>query len=122
MINMPAVPEFKLARRSRGVCMSKIFITIFGSVLVFGITSVSNAACTQSENQFMGTVVNVRKIVNAIGEISCTYQIQIRSGSESGVCPLRGADAQNLVLLDPKCERKDGDSTSGVLVTKSWIE
>jgi hypothetical protein len=81
----------------------------------------ANATCSQSENQFFGVVRNVQRFTNAIGENSCTYQLAV-NGTPSGVCPLSDGDAEQLVLLDSKCEKKDGDKVSGVLVTKSWIE
>jgi hypothetical protein len=97
-------------------------LSLFALILFMGSFSASaNAKCEQSENQFFGVVRNVQQVRNKIGEVSCTYQLAVQ-GTPSGVCPLSDAQAETLVLLDAKCEKKDGDKVSGILVTKSWIE
>ena len=98
----------------------KTILSLFVLALTFG-TSAAHAACGQSENQFFGVVRNVQKVTNQLGEVTCTYQLTV-DGTPSGVCPLKNSDAETLVLLDAKCEKKNGEKVSGILVTKSWIE
>lgn len=100
----------------------KTTLSLFAFALTLGTLSpAAQAACDQSENQFFGTVRNVQKVTNQLGEVSCTYQLNV-AGTPSGVCPLKDSDAQALVLLDAKCTKKNGDAVSGILVTKTWIE
>jgi hypothetical protein len=100
----------------------KLSFSLFAlTLLMASFSNSAHAACSQSENQFFGVVRNVKQVTNMLGETSCTYQLTV-SGTPSGVCPLSDGDAEQLILLDTKCEKKNGDKVSGILVTKSWIE
>lgn len=99
----------------------KLAVATFAFAITFATGATASAACSQLENQFFGTVRNVQHVTNAIGQKVCTYQLDV-GGTPSGVCPLTNQDASALTLIDGSCALKAGDKTSGVIVTKTWIE
>lgn len=76
-------------------------------------------ACSNPEAQFIGKVVNVKKIGIDQYNYDCTYNIEFTNYTASGVCPLDEVEASQTVFTDESCNLKNGDEISGYLIVKN---
>lgn len=88
--------------------MKKI-VGLFALVLA---TSITSQACQQYEAQFIGKVVKIEKASAG----SCTVEINYSSFNSSIMCPLDISEVNNKDVVTTQCDKKAGETISGILV------
>lgn len=94
---------------------------IFGVLALTVLTTLSAQACDQFEAQFIGKLVKLDKAADS----TCQVEIDFSSFSSSVICPLDISDVRGRVISSPYCDKKVGETISGILVDdgeKVYIE
>lgn len=94
---------------------------IVGLFIFVLATVVTTQACQQYEAQFIGKLVKTEKVTSN----TCKVQISYSSFNSSIICPLDISDVESKEVLTTQCDKKAGETISGVLVddgTQLFVE
>lgn len=87
-------------------------LSLFTAVL---FSAIGAQACSQFEAQFTGTV---SRIVTTKTSDACLIQVNFETFNSSIMCPLDISEARGVYLKSTSCDKKIGDSISGVVINK----